>query len=80
MDLHSATNLWSTIMILSLACGFSVLVLSFSSEMGLFCSSCINYKRFLSMHYAGPFNFEAANESGGLPKLHLNPYSWSKVD
>ncbi|KAF3323736.1 serine carboxypeptidase 1-like protein [Carex littledalei] len=27
----------------------------------------------------GPFNFEAGNTSGGLPKLHLNPYSWSKV-
>ncbi|KAJ4833226.1 Serine carboxypeptidase-like 20 [Turnera subulata] len=27
----------------------------------------------------GPFNFEAAKTRGDLPKLHLNPYSWSKV-
>jgi hypothetical protein len=29
---------------------------------------------------AGPFNFEAAKTKGGLPQLHLNPYSWSKVE
>uniref|UniRef100_A0A8R7VKE9 Uncharacterized protein n=1 Tax=Triticum urartu TaxID=4572 RepID=A0A8R7VKE9_TRIUA len=27
----------------------------------------------------GPFNFERGSTPGGLPKLHLNPYSWSKV-
>ncbi|TVU13670.1 hypothetical protein EJB05_37090 [Eragrostis curvula] len=27
----------------------------------------------------GPFNFEPGNTPGGLPKLQLNPYSWSKV-
>lgn len=29
--------------------------------------------------HAGPFNFEEGNPKGSLPKLHLNPYSWSKV-
>jgi len=29
--------------------------------------------------FSGPFNFEAAKTKGDLPKLHLNPYSWSKV-
>ncbi|OAY32904.1 serine carboxypeptidase-like 20 [Manihot esculenta] len=38
---------------------------------------CSSFDGFVYEH--GPFNFEAANESGGLPKLHLNPYSWSKV-
>ncbi|GJN11872.1 hypothetical protein PR202_ga30106 [Eleusine coracana subsp. coracana] len=27
----------------------------------------------------GPFNFEPGSTPGGLPKLQLNPYSWSKV-
>ncbi|KAM0853645.1 hypothetical protein ACQ4PT_050941 [Festuca glaucescens] len=27
----------------------------------------------------GPFNFEHGSSPGGLPKLQLNPYSWSKV-
>ncbi|XP_047067637.1 serine carboxypeptidase 1-like [Lolium rigidum] len=27
----------------------------------------------------GPFNFERGSTPGGLPKLQLNPYSWSKV-
>jgi serine carboxypeptidase-like clade 1 len=27
----------------------------------------------------GPFNFERGSIPGGLPKLQLNPYSWSKV-
>uniref|UniRef100_K3Y7H4 Carboxypeptidase n=1 Tax=Setaria italica TaxID=4555 RepID=K3Y7H4_SETIT len=27
----------------------------------------------------GPFNFEPGTKPGGLPKLRLNPYSWSKV-
>ncbi|CAI0559702.1 unnamed protein product [Linum tenue] len=34
-------------------------------------------KRYVYMHCAGPFNFEKTKQ--GLPKLHLNPYSWSKV-
>ncbi|KAM7273390.1 hypothetical protein ACFE04_028054 [Oxalis oulophora] len=28
---------------------------------------------------SSPFNFEAGKTKGSLPKLHLNPYSWSKV-
>ncbi|CAL5384681.1 unnamed protein product [Camellia sinensis] len=27
----------------------------------------------------GPFNYETGETKGSLPKLHLNPYSWSKV-
>ncbi|CAL5028223.1 unnamed protein product [Urochloa decumbens] len=27
----------------------------------------------------GPFNFEPGSKPGGLPRLHPNPYSWSKV-
>uniref|UniRef100_A0ACD5U979 Uncharacterized protein n=1 Tax=Avena sativa TaxID=4498 RepID=A0ACD5U979_AVESA len=27
----------------------------------------------------GPFNFERGSTPGGLPRLQLNPYSWSKV-
>ncbi|XP_023549196.1 serine carboxypeptidase-like 20 [Cucurbita pepo subsp. pepo] len=38
---------------------------------------CSSFDGFVYEH--GPFNFEAANTSDGLPKLHLNPYSWSKV-
>ncbi|XP_068665582.1 serine carboxypeptidase 1 [Aristolochia californica] len=38
---------------------------------------CSSFDGFVYEH--GPFNFEAAKESGALPKLHLNPYSWSKV-
>ncbi|KAL7254152.1 hypothetical protein ACSBR1_008533 [Camellia fascicularis] len=26
-----------------------------------------------------PFNFEMGKTKGSLPKLHLNPYSWSNV-
>ncbi|XP_022680163.1 uncharacterized protein LOC101782082 isoform X3 [Setaria italica] len=28
---------------------------------------------------SGPFNFESGGSAGSLPKLHRNPYSWSKV-
>ncbi|KAK9669558.1 hypothetical protein RND81_13G139400 [Saponaria officinalis] len=38
---------------------------------------CSSFDGFVYEH--GPFNFEAATTKGGLPKLHLNPYSWSKV-
>ncbi|KAG9447473.1 hypothetical protein H6P81_013601 [Aristolochia fimbriata] len=38
---------------------------------------CSSFDGFVYEH--GPFNFEARNESAALPKLHLNPYSWSKV-
>ncbi|KAG9447472.1 hypothetical protein H6P81_013600 [Aristolochia fimbriata] len=38
---------------------------------------CSSFDGFVYEH--GPFNFEASNVAGGLPKLHLNPYSWSKV-
>ncbi|PIN01835.1 Serine carboxypeptidases (lysosomal cathepsin A) [Handroanthus impetiginosus] len=38
---------------------------------------CSSFDGFVYEH--GPFNFEAAKEEGGLPVLHLNPYSWSKV-
>ncbi|WCJ37249.1 serine carboxypeptidase-like 20 [Euphorbia peplus] len=38
---------------------------------------CSSFDGFVYEH--GPFNFEAANASGSLPKLHLNPYSWTKV-
>ncbi|KAL6209044.1 hypothetical protein ACLB2K_019987 [Fragaria x ananassa] len=38
---------------------------------------CSSFDGFVYEH--GPFNFEAAKTKGGLPKLHLNPYSWSKV-
>lgn len=33
----------------------------------------------LTLSYAGPFNFAQGPPKGGLPVLHLNPYSWSKV-
>ncbi|XP_057482860.1 serine carboxypeptidase-like 20 [Actinidia eriantha] len=38
---------------------------------------CSSFDGFVYEH--GPFNFEMANTKGSLPKLHLNPYSWSKV-
>ncbi|KAK0589817.1 hypothetical protein LWI29_018853 [Acer saccharum] len=38
---------------------------------------CSSFDGFVYEH--GPFNFEAAKTKGGLPTLHLNPYSWSKV-
>ncbi|XP_057840649.2 serine carboxypeptidase 1 isoform X2 [Cryptomeria japonica] len=38
---------------------------------------CSSFDGYVYEH--GPFNFEAVNGSGSLPKLHLNPYSWSKV-
>ncbi|KAI4354160.1 hypothetical protein L6164_003053 [Bauhinia variegata] len=38
---------------------------------------CSSFDGFIYEH--GPFNFEAAKTKNGLPKLHLNPYSWSKV-
>ncbi|KAK6136386.1 hypothetical protein DH2020_029876 [Rehmannia glutinosa] len=38
---------------------------------------CSSFDGFVYEH--GPFNFEAAKQRGGLPVLHLNPYSWSKV-
>ncbi|KAF5726551.1 putative serine carboxypeptidase [Tripterygium wilfordii] len=38
---------------------------------------CSSFDGFVYEH--GPFNFEAAEISEGLPQLHLNPYSWSKV-
>lgn len=34
----------------------------------------------LSINISGPFNFELGGSTGSLPKLHLNPYSWSKVN
>ncbi|KAM0935779.1 putative carboxypeptidase C [Dioscorea sansibarensis] len=37
---------------------------------------CSSFDGFVYEH--GPFNFEKG-ESGSIPKLHLNPYSWSKV-
>lgn len=38
---------------------------------------CSSFDGFVYEH--GPFNFEAAQTKGGLPKLHLNQHSWSKV-
>ncbi|KAJ4846111.1 Serine carboxypeptidase-like 20 [Turnera subulata] len=38
---------------------------------------CSSFDGFVYEH--GPFNFEDGGSDGGLPKLHLNPYSWSKV-
>ncbi|KAL5703188.1 Serine carboxypeptidase-like 20 [Ranunculus cassubicifolius] len=38
---------------------------------------CSSFDGFVYEH--GPFNFEAAKTRGDLPKLHLNPYAWSKV-
>ncbi|KAJ0988980.1 hypothetical protein J5N97_007336 [Dioscorea zingiberensis] len=37
---------------------------------------CSSFDGFVYEH--GPFNFEKG-VSGSMPKLHLNPYSWSKV-
>ncbi|KAL7247047.1 hypothetical protein ACSBR2_002040 [Camellia fascicularis] len=38
---------------------------------------CSSFDGFVYEH--GPFNFETGETKGSLPKLHLNPYSWSKV-
>ncbi|XP_020106907.1 serine carboxypeptidase 1-like isoform X2 [Ananas comosus] len=38
---------------------------------------CSSFDGFVYEH--GPFNFESGGVPGSLPKLHLNPYSWSKV-
>ncbi|GMP90187.1 hypothetical protein CsSME_00041432 [Camellia sinensis var. sinensis] len=38
---------------------------------------CSSFDGFVYEH--GPFNFEMGKTKGSLPKLHLNPYSWSKV-
>ncbi|KAF1884030.1 hypothetical protein Lal_00012990 [Lupinus albus] len=38
---------------------------------------CSSFDGFIYEH--GPFNFEKPKIKGTLPKLHLNPYSWSKV-
>ena len=32
--------------------------------------------KFSDIGFAGPFNFE---KTGSMPKLHLNPYTWTKV-
>lgn len=39
---------------------------------------CSSMDGFVYEH--GPFNFEPAKTNYSLPFLHLNPYSWSKVD
>ncbi|CAM6092547.1 unnamed protein product [Calypogeia fissa] len=38
---------------------------------------CSSFDGFIYEH--GPFNFELAEDASGIPKLSLNPYSWSKV-
>ncbi|XP_042476230.1 serine carboxypeptidase 1-like, partial [Macadamia integrifolia] len=38
---------------------------------------CSSFDGFVYEH--GPFNFQKANKSGALPRLHLNPHSWSRV-
>ncbi|XP_047315230.1 serine carboxypeptidase-like 20 [Impatiens glandulifera] len=38
---------------------------------------CSSFDGFVYEH--GPFNFEMGSPKGSLPKLHLNPLSWSKV-
>ncbi|KAK7256194.1 hypothetical protein RIF29_29632 [Crotalaria pallida] len=38
---------------------------------------CSSLDGFVYEH--GPFNFEKPKKKGSLPKLHLNPYTWSKV-
>eukprot|EP01018_Ginkgo_biloba_P025460 Gb_33476 [translate_table: standard] len=38
---------------------------------------CSSFDGFIYEH--GPFSFEVGEESGSMPKLHLNPYSWTKV-
>ncbi|XP_019432599.1 PREDICTED: serine carboxypeptidase-like 20 [Lupinus angustifolius] len=38
---------------------------------------CSSFDGFVYEH--GPFNFEKPKTKGTLPKLQLNPYSWSKV-
>lgn len=34
---------------------------------------------YVCVCFPGPFNFESGGSAKSLPKLHLNPYSWSKV-
>jgi len=31
------------------------------------------------MNFVGPLNFKVEEYNGSLPKLVLNPYSWTKV-
>ncbi|KAL6967923.1 Serine carboxypeptidase-like 20 [Sarracenia purpurea var. burkii] len=38
---------------------------------------CSSFDGFVYEH--GPFNFEMGKTKDSLPKLHLNPYSWSKA-
>uniref|UniRef100_A0A803R5R9 Carboxypeptidase n=2 Tax=Cannabis sativa TaxID=3483 RepID=A0A803R5R9_CANSA len=38
---------------------------------------CSSFDGFVYEH--GPFSFEVGKAKGSLPKLHLNPFSWSKV-
>lgn len=38
---------------------------------------CSSFDGFVYEH--GPFNYEAGKTVGSLPKLYLNPYSWTKV-
>ncbi|KAK4770732.1 hypothetical protein SAY87_031264 [Trapa incisa] len=38
---------------------------------------CSSFDGFVYEH--GPFNFQAGQSKGSLPKLQLNPFSWSKV-
>ncbi|KAK7256196.1 hypothetical protein RIF29_29634 [Crotalaria pallida] len=38
---------------------------------------CSSFDGFVYEH--GPFNFEKPKKKGSLPRLQLNPYSWSKV-
>ncbi|RLN30255.1 serine carboxypeptidase 1 [Panicum miliaceum] len=42
-------------------------------------SSYRSMLRHFTSLVSGPFNFESGGSAGSLPKLHLNPYSWSKV-
>jgi len=52
-----------------------VLNLMFFSYTSSYCSML----RHITSLVSGPFNFESGGSAGSLPKLHLNPYSWSKV-
>ncbi|CAL5028222.1 unnamed protein product [Urochloa decumbens] len=38
---------------------------------------CSSFDGFVYEH--GPFTFEPGSSPGGLPRLQLNPYSWSKI-
>ncbi|CAI9107286.1 OLC1v1006605C1 [Oldenlandia corymbosa var. corymbosa] len=38
---------------------------------------CSSFDGFVYEH--GPFNFEAGKTPTSLPRLHINPYSWTKV-